>query len=237
MSVRRASNAARSQSTASFRPQTMLSVRWSPSFRQMATTPPRNIVGTALMSVTLITSAAALYYWQSRPTNPDPITGKAQGDTFDIKLRTSNGVQTFSFPRKFEAEVENMLHVNETSERIGRKGNPVVRWDRNWLGSNEPCEDRSVIDLIPRSTKNQEEGKRDLMMFSVLDGHAGDATSKLLTKALHPTIALGLAALQAGHVPGVATGGLRGLAEYVIPKSWFGNVWTPENVAASIRDS
>jgi pyruvate dehydrogenase phosphatase len=82
-----------------------------------------------------------------------------------------------------------------------------------------------------------EEGRKDLMLFSVLDGHAGDATSQLLSKTLHPTLALSLAELQAGYFP---SGGSKwaALADYLNPALWVpGKVWTPENVSKSIQSA
>ena len=159
-------------------------------------------------------------------------------------------MQEFTFPRKPEAAIEAILHENETSQTIGRKGNPVVRWDRNWVGSNEPSEDRSAIDLIARGSNarasspgltvqevEQGEGSRDIVMFSMLDGHAGDATSKLLAKALHPTLGLALASLQAGH-PFQQGAHLKTYAEYFNPLAWIRrNEWTPANVMLSIQNA
>jgi pyruvate dehydrogenase phosphatase len=142
----------------------------------------------------------------------------------------------------------------------------VVRWDRNWVASNEPCEDRSAVDVVPRlrSAKdmgwwpssnlpfdssmksppssaqaeqptegaNRPDGSKDLVMFSIMDGHAGHATSELLSKVLHPTLALGLAGLQAGNVPGQA--GWRGALGKVGSWVWGGDVWTRDNVAKQL---
>jgi len=72
------------------------------------------------------------------------------------------------------------------------------------------------------------------MFFSTFDGHGGDATSRLLERTMHPTLALGLAGVQAGIVPGRK--GWKAWADYL--NTWMrGTAWTPENVVASIKDS
>ncbi len=176
-----------------------------------------------------------------------------------------------------------MLTVNQSSRSFQRIGNTVARVDTNWVGSNEPCEDRSAIDLIPRSlispsksnstglfgwirAKQEpsskppavssmetavdritprtplEQGNRDLMFFSVLDGHAGYATSQLLSKTLHPTLTVALAGLEAGYLPHSA-GWKETIAGYLAPLSWgltgtdTKDRFTPSNVALTLQNA
>lgn len=83
-------------------------------------------------------------------------------------------------------------------------------------------------------------GGNDLVMVSVFDGHAGDATSKLLAKALHPTMTVALAGLQAGYLP---TRGGEAVWQRVMSKlnpfaSLGGKeLWTPENVSRTIQQA
>lgn len=42
------------------------------------------------------------------------------------------------------------MWVYEVLWRIDWKGNLVVRWDNNWLGLNELCEDCWVMDFVCR---------------------------------------------------------------------------------------
>lgn len=81
-------------------------------------------------------------------------------------------------------------------------------------------------------------GKRDLMLFSIMDGHAGDATSSLLQKSLHPTISDALAGLQRGNVPHRHTVWEQ-WAGYLSPWYWLATdkVWTPENVSKTIQNA
>lgn len=250
--------------------------------------PPR-VKTTAFLSITLLTCAYLLYRYESEP-EPESGSGSRSGKllpsrkpTFQLSIRTGRGgVQTYEFERKPDDQVERELRAHEISRRIERKGNPVVRWDNNWLGSNEPCEDRWATDLVPgdgggeqravggrireavrfwtrwykgdsigldSTLSNSDDddgddngetarGKRDLMLFSIMDGHAGDATSSLLQKSLHPTISDALAGLQRGNVPHRHT--VWGQwAGYLSPWYWLGTdkVWTPENVSKTIQNA
>lgn len=187
-------------------------------------TSPRN---TALISLGFLLAAGGAYYYETRAT-----AYSNYPSTFSIRIRNKD----YSYNRKTDAELETILTEHEDGKVIGRPGNPVFRWDRNWVGSNEPCEDRSAVDLIPRSTgvsdkglaTERVEGDRDIGLFSIMDGHAGDATSKLLAKVLHPTLTLALAGLQAGTE---ATGSKWN------PLNWFAEVkpWNPSTVAETIQ--
>jgi len=212
-------------------------------------TPPINFKLHGFLAFSIFSASIGLFVWERRTATP--VEGNA-GESFSYYVKTASGRKDFIFARRSETETEAMLHENETSERIRRNGNPVIKWDQNWLGSNEPCEDRSAIDTIQRGPaakatsllsvrmvpETAGEGSRDLIMFSVLDGHGGDATSKLLAKALHPTIGLELASLQAGHLPRVREGGVKALAAYLNPLAWIGGkTWTSDNIVLSLQDA
>ena len=151
---------------------------------------------TGLLALGFIVAAAGAYYYETRTA-----TYSGYDSTFSVRIRNKD----HTYSRKSDAELEQILTQNEDGQMVGRRGNPVIRWDRNWVGSNEPCEDRSAVDIIPRSrgvtdamgNNKRIEGDRDIGLFSIFDGHAGDATSKLLARVLHPTVALELADLQA----------------------------------------
>lgn len=139
--------------------------------------------------------------------------------------------QSFTFERKTPEEQEHMLHANERSTVPARLGNPVARWDLNVVASNEPCEDRNAVDIIPRSAKGGAEGSRDLVIISVIDGHAGDDTSQLLSRTLNPTVAIGLAGLEAGIVPGQTW-----YNKLVDTLTWA-KTWSTTNVTKAIENS
>lgn len=230
-------------------------------------------VKTAFVSVALLTSAYLLYQYESS-SGSDSFSLPGHKSTFKVNIRTGRGgLQTYEFPRKPADQVERELREHESSQTVGRKGNPVVRWDSNWVGSNEPCEDRSAADLVSRErerrlvqeavgfwkgwykgdaidvsasasasalTREEEgegEGKGDWMLFSIMDGHAGDATSSLLAKTLHPTLSMALASLQAGNPPARQNDGW-GWGRWAWGWLGLGNdVWTPENVSKTIENA
>lgn len=237
---------------------------------------PPSVKTTAFVSIALLTSAYLLYRHESESApgkhavSPSSLLSGGK-PTFQLSIRSGRGgVQTYEFERKPDDQVERELRAHEVSRRIDRKGNPVVRWDNNWLGSNEPCEDRWATDLVrrdgaaggavgkavnfwtrwyrgdsipPEAAAPAEEdeaarGKHDLMLFSIMDGHAGDATSRLLQKSLHPTISMALAGLQRGNVPPRHNVWER-WAGYLNPWYWLGTdtVWTPENVSKTIQNA
>lgn len=233
-------------------------------------------VKTAFVSVALLTSAYVLYQYESSSVSGSVSVPFSGHKTFKVNIRTGRGgVQTYEFPLKPADQVERELREHESSRKVGRKGNPVVRWDSNWVGSNEPCEDRSAVDLVPRQDVaggkgegvvgfwkgwykgdsipsalaqqddggEEYEGKRDWMLFSIMDGHAGDATSSLLAKTLHPTLGMALASLQAGNPPRHDGSGWTQWGRwvgYLSPWYWAGlgnDVWTPENVSKTMQNA
>lgn len=235
-------------------------------------------VKTAFVSVALLTSAYLLYQYESGSgsrSGSGPFSLSGHKSTFKVNIRTGRGgLQTYEFPRKPADQVERELREHESSQTVGRRGNPVVRWDSNWVGSNEPCEDRWAADLVSRererrlvqeavgfwkgwykgdsidvptsasasaSTREEGgEGKGDWMLFSIMDGHAGDATSSLLAKTLHPTLSMALASLQAGNPPARQNDGWGWGRWGRWAWSWLGlgnDVWTPENVSKTIENA
>ncbi|WWD22768.1 hypothetical protein CI109_107261 [Kwoniella shandongensis] len=227
-----------------------------------------NVKTTAFLSVALLASAYALYQYEQSSDSSSGLSNVLAGATKQPTFQVRAGRQTHTFVRKTDAELEKILTEHESGEKdLARGGNPVVRWDTNWVASNEPCEDRFASNLIPRkvgSTDAEEkrrrnrgwfslfssgagdkdqaqhvgQGKNDLMLFSVIDGHAGDATSILLSETLNPVLAVALAGLQAGFLP-PTEGGWKKWGGYLSPWYWAGGgkVWTPENVVATIKNA
>lgn len=197
----------------------------------------RKATRNAAIALALIGAAGGLYYYESTGgTIPNPVPDS----TFTVSHTYRNGKKRdFIFKWLPDSVLDGMMHEHEDSQVIDRPGNPVTRWDRNWIGSNEPCEDRSAIDLLPRNRGitplRGVIGEKDLMLFSVIDGHGGWATSDLLEKTMHPTLALGLAGLQAGIIPGEGT--WQRLAKSINPMAWGGSAWTPENIMHSLQAS
>jgi len=219
----------------------------------------------AYLAVLALVAAAMSYYYETRQASETstsipggtPVATTSHGKTFDIVIRGRRDI-THTFSRLSDTELEKMLHENESGEVVARRGNPVVRWDRNWVGSNEPCEDRSAIDLLSEETTEQRglwrrgsgtreekeqlgvessinpNGNKDIMMFSVFDGHAGGDTSQLLSTVLHPSLKW---AFKDFLAQGTYSGWLSPL-KYMTPSYWSGkNLWTSENVSKVIQDA
>lgn len=216
--------------------------------RGYATVPPSpsetaTVRRNALLAAGLLTTSAILYYYEVTTAGPSSALGSLTTETFSIAA----GGQNYTFNRLSATDAEQKLVANEETREINRLGNPVFKVDRNWLGSNEPCEDRMASDLIPRDTlpgaskrqstaSGQSEGSGDLVFASVLDGHAGDATSILLSSVLHPTLSMTLAGLQDGHAPKAT--GWKSVLAWTNSTSWIGgNVWNPSNIAETIQDT
>ena len=186
---------------------------------------PSTPTSTAFLSVAFLAAAAGVYYYETRSTS-----FSGYPETFSIRIRNKD----YSYKRKSDAELEKILTEHEDGAAVKRPGNPVARWDRNWVGSNEPCEDRSAVDIVPRPTGVSDakanptaraDGDRDIGLWSIMDGHAGSATSQLLSETLHPSITLALAGLQAS----VLGSGKSWL-------SWFdtARTWSPSSVSSTL---
>ncbi|WVQ64495.1 uncharacterized protein L199_002662 [Kwoniella botswanensis] len=143
--------------------------------------------------------------------------------------------KNFSHVLLSEEEVQNKLKNGENKVYVNREGNNVKSWDINSLPSSDTGEDRYSTDIISKSdleklltsdgyfwknwwntrtkfylNKQGEEivegdGKRDVMMFSVFDGHGGPYISDLLSRTLHGCLAWNIAKLlNRGHNDGRA---------------------------------
>ena len=224
--------------------QTRLSTRLQRTYASIPTPgADKTVRRNALLAGGLLATSAILYYYEITTAAPSEAVDSLLNGTFSIRA----GGQDHSFPRLPAAAAELKLTANQESRDINRPGNPVLKVDRSWLGSNEPCEDRMAADLVPRdtlpggpkaagATGGKGEGSNDMLLASVLDGHAGDATSILLSSVLHPTLTVALAGLQSGDVPKAS--GWRAVLDWTNPMSWIGgNVWTPSNIAQTIQSA
>lgn len=190
----------------------------------------------ATLAVALLGAAGGAFYWSSDRTSPNP----TPESTFTLSRTMSSGEKRDdTFEWLPESVTAAMMHEHEDSQVIDRPGNPVTRWDRNWIGCNDPYEDRSAIDLLPRAAGVNPPkgvvGEKDLMLFSVIDGHGGAATAALLEKIINPALALSLIGLRAGIIPG--EGYAKRLAHGFNPMACAGSLWTPDNIMKTLRDS
>lgn len=66
---------------------------------------------------------------------------------YDVGPFNSGKPVSFQYKLKDETEVEEMFTKNQKSTVIKRKGNPVVRWDENFVMSTSG-EDRHAVDIV-----------------------------------------------------------------------------------------
>jgi pyruvate dehydrogenase phosphatase len=91
-----------------------------------------------------------------------------------------------------------------------------VRFDNNWVGCNDPCEDRHVENYLSREILSAKPLKATdknnlilpdrpetstLKLFSMIDGHGGGATADVLARELHLSVIKSLQSLCNGQKP------------------------------------
>jgi pyruvate dehydrogenase phosphatase len=162
----------------------------------------------AVFSLVGIASTSYLYYRRKEDI-------AMANQTFEISVRTrdSSGNRVASkrvLPLLLPNEVEKQLKAFAKTDSVLRDG---IQW--NWhtaqVAANSPVEDAfaniiverdpppasSIGEKDPSSTSSN----GDLLFFTVLDGHGGPYTSRLLSKTLIPTVALELSFLMHQPVP------------------------------------
>ncbi|KAJ9103113.1 hypothetical protein QFC21_002535 [Naganishia friedmannii] len=137
-------------------------------------------------------------------------------ETFTVRLDTERGVMEYVHPYPGDNEAEKLLQKNATSRAFKPMTlNGVVRFDNNWVGCNDPCEDRHVESYLSRdllfsaspvSAKVEpilvdQPEVSSLKLFSMIDGHGGVATADVLARDLHPRVIRSLQSLYGGKKP------------------------------------
>ncbi|KAJ9119208.1 hypothetical protein QFC22_003700 [Naganishia vaughanmartiniae] len=138
--------------------------------------------------------------------------------TFTVRLKGSRGVVNYVHPYPGDDAAKKLLHEHATSRAFKpMTSNGVVRFDNNWVGCNEPCEDRHVENYLSRDilfTTSSRDGLNNadtvlfdhpeassLKLFSMIDGHGGGATADVLARDLHPRVVKSLQSLYGGTNP------------------------------------
>lgn len=123
-------------------------------------------------------------------------TSKYKQDVFElaVKVRNSDG-KTVTMNRTFP-----LLSLDKVDERIRERAqsetNPRpngVLWKHTIasLAANDPIEDASSSQIIERDDSDPS-APGDLLFFTVMDGHSGPHTSRLLSKVLINAVVLEL---------------------------------------------
>ena len=130
--------------------------------------------------------------------------------TFDILVRVKGpsgksemSTRTFSLlPMK---ELEARIRQNATAESQVRLDGTTWKYTTANLASNDPIEDAHASQIVSRD-ETDPSAPGDYLFFTVMDGHGGYETSRLLSRILIQGVALELSALQIG--PKASSSGL-----------------------------
>ncbi|KAF8580600.1 protein serine/threonine phosphatase 2C [Ramaria rubella] len=157
----------------------------------------------AAVSFLGIATSSYLYYRHREDIN-------ISNQTFELFIRgrdsSGNRVNTKRvMPLLPPGEVERRLRAFAKTGGALRDG---VQW--NWhtaqVPANDPVEDAFSSVIVERDPplekeNTQQSSNGDLLFFTILDGHSGPYTSRLLSKTLIPTVALELSSLMHQPVP------------------------------------
>ncbi|KAM0751610.1 protein serine/threonine phosphatase 2C [Meredithblackwellia eburnea MCA 4105] len=127
---------------------------------------------------------SALVYWaSSRNGKSDKMGSEDDRPAFTIPYESQGGASTTkTLTLLSQHETNQRLTEHQQSFSVGRRSNPVIRYDTNFLNSNSPIEDDSCVVVLERDPQSKVAG--DLMFWGIFDGHSGWQTSRLLSSSL-----------------------------------------------------
>jgi len=135
----------------------------------------------------LIGTPSYLYYKSSKK------------QTFDlaVRVRDADGkpaMTTRTFPLLSKDAVRDRLIENATSDSFSRPESTVWRHATSSVAANDPLEDAHAHAIIARDSSDPS-APGDWLFFTVMDGHGGPHTSRLLSKTLISAVVLELSSL------------------------------------------
>ncbi|KIJ69957.1 hypothetical protein HYDPIDRAFT_23112 [Hydnomerulius pinastri MD-312] len=135
----------------------------------------------------IIGTPSYLYYRFNRP------------QTFElaVKVRGADGapvMTTRTFPLLSQSAIDERLNANAKFETITRPGGITWRHSTASVAANDPLEDAHADAIITRDPSDPV-GPGDWLFFTVMDGHGGPHTSRLLSKTLINAVVLQLSSL------------------------------------------
>jgi pyruvate dehydrogenase phosphatase len=147
------------------------------------------------LALVTVVGGASGYLWYA--TNQSRTNSSS---TFDIQIKTrgpdGRPIPTArTLPLLSMSDVEHKVRQNASSTTIGRPNGLVWHYDTAFLAANDPIEDANAQALVERKASGAFPSG-DLLFFAVMDGHGGFDTSRLLAKALIPSVALELTSLE-----------------------------------------
>ncbi|KAF9481840.1 protein serine/threonine phosphatase 2C [Pholiota conissans] len=142
------------------------------------------------VAVTVVIGAPAYYYYKTRYNAP-------QTFDFPIRIKGPSGkseMVTRSFPLLPMKELDARIQENATSESHVRPDGTSWKYTTANLASNSPIEDAHSNQIVGRDVSDPS-APGDYLFFSVMDGHGGYETSRLLSRVLIQGVALELSKL------------------------------------------
>ncbi|KAF9226691.1 protein serine/threonine phosphatase 2C [Gyrodon lividus] len=135
----------------------------------------------------IVGTPSYLYYRYNKP------------QTFDlpIKVRGVDGapvMTTRTFPLLSLSVIEERLNAKARSDSITRPGGIAWRHNTASVAANDPLEDAHADAIIARDLSDPV-APGDWLFFTVMDGHGGPHTSRVLSKTLINAVALQLSSL------------------------------------------
>ncbi|KAH7887537.1 phosphatase 2C-like domain-containing protein [Phlebopus sp. FC_14] len=135
----------------------------------------------------LIGTPSYLYYRFNKP------------QTFElaVKARGADGTPVMtsrSFPLLPQSTIEERLSANAHSDSISRPRGWTWKHTTASVAANDPLEDAHANAIIARDPSDPG-GPGDWLFFTVMDGHGGPHTSRLLSKTLINAVVLQLSSL------------------------------------------
>ncbi|GAA5924529.1 type 2C protein phosphatase PTC5 [Sporobolomyces koalae] len=166
-----------------------------------STTSRRSIVDIALIGVGGASLTGYLLYKMNEKKHDGNDTApEGERSAFTIPVLEQTGATgTKTLALLSPLETNQRLTENQASFAVSRRGNPVLRYDTNYLASNSPIEDDSCCVILERDAKNKVKG--DLVFWGVFDGHSGWQTSRLLSSSLVSYVARELDAVFRSTAP------------------------------------
>lgn len=187
------------------------------------------------IAATTVLIGTPSYYWY---------TLKYRQEAFDlaVKVRQADGktvMTTRTFTLLPKDTIDTRIRESASSESHPRPGGIVWKHSTASLAANDPIEDANSHQIVERDLTDPS-APGDLLFFTVMDGHSGPHTSKLLSRVLIHAVALELSTLI--KEPHAAVSKISGALESF--RSWFSlspskpaAAEDPQTVASAIQNA
>lgn len=179
----------------------------------------------------VIAPSAYIYLWYRNPTFSVNVKEKgADGKTHMVKR---------SFPLLSKLQVDQ--RINEFAVSVSQPPSQGLVWKHATahVSSNDPIEDAHA-QVITTTDATSSDPARDLLFYSIMDGHAGFHTSRLLSHVLIPAVVLELSSLARDDGVSVQPSSIPDILKSPFPPSSLSHVDAPqvehvERVSQAIR--